>query len=347
MKTLIENLIKKTCHAESISASKPLPEFIKSLPTLTGRATCVKLKLLSFKSSPVPTGRATCVKLKPVSSKFSPMSTVRATCVAPLSRPSDTLSLGEGRKYAFTLAETLITLGIIGIVAVLILPGLIHKFQMKVLENQFKVADAIIQDLLLQVKEEYALTGFGQKDIYNFCGGRNCATNGLGAEVNTYWINLLQNKKKAVNPCIKNKSGIYFENSKRYKDYKGATGLTGTRDYCWEFPGMSSSGLAPSYKNIFLLPNGVLISPIGFQTHGLSDGIKIGFDVNGPFKGPNILGYDIFIYNTGYWFPYGIKDMCDYEHKTWNSAARYGCYNYAKKNESPTDSSKRYFENLK
>lgn len=42
-------------------------------------------------------------------------------------------------KHAFTLAEVLITLGVIGIVAAMTLPGLIAKYEKKVLANQAKV----------------------------------------------------------------------------------------------------------------------------------------------------------------------------------------------------------------
>ena len=42
------------------------------------------------------------------------------------------------RKFAFTLAEVLITLGIIGVVAAMTMPALIHSYQQKVLQVQFK-----------------------------------------------------------------------------------------------------------------------------------------------------------------------------------------------------------------
>ena len=44
----------------------------------------------------------------------------------------------KGRKYAFTLAEVLITLGIIGIVAALTMPSLMANYQKKVLVTQLK-----------------------------------------------------------------------------------------------------------------------------------------------------------------------------------------------------------------
>ena len=44
----------------------------------------------------------------------------------------------KNSKFAFTLAEVLITLGIIGVVAAMTMPALIHSYQQKVLQVQFK-----------------------------------------------------------------------------------------------------------------------------------------------------------------------------------------------------------------
>lgn len=44
------------------------------------------------------------------------------------------------RNYAFTLAEVLITLGIIGIVSAMTLPSLTAGYRTKVLQSQFKKA---------------------------------------------------------------------------------------------------------------------------------------------------------------------------------------------------------------
>ena len=41
------------------------------------------------------------------------------------------------KKNCFTVAEVLITLGIIGVVAVLTIPNLVHKFQRRVWHTQF------------------------------------------------------------------------------------------------------------------------------------------------------------------------------------------------------------------
>jgi prepilin-type N-terminal cleavage/methylation domain-containing protein len=49
------------------------------------------------------------------------------------------------RQAGFTLAEVLITLGIIGVVAALTIPGLIASYQKKVVETRIKKFYSVIQ----------------------------------------------------------------------------------------------------------------------------------------------------------------------------------------------------------
>lgn len=86
--------------------------------------------------------------------------------------------------------------------------------------------------------------------------------------------------------------------------------------YVYNMPCMSHSGIP---TQLWLLNNGIMISPIGFQAHGVKDGIKVCVDINGPLNGPNRFGWDLFIYNTGYW----NKNDC--------SKYNYGCYAMVKK----------------
>ena len=58
---------------------------------------------------------------------------------------------------AFTLAETLITLGIIGIVAALIIPNAINDFRRKLLKIQFKKTDSVIEQALQNTKTELGI----------------------------------------------------------------------------------------------------------------------------------------------------------------------------------------------
>ena len=58
------------------------------------------------------------------------------------------------RKAAFTMAEVLITLGIIGIVAAMTLPSLIGKWQKKVTIANLKKSYTILSQLVLRSQED-------------------------------------------------------------------------------------------------------------------------------------------------------------------------------------------------
>ena len=64
---------------------------------------------------------------------------------------SDQLS----RKAAFTMAEVLITLGIIGIVAAMTLPTVINRAQRKILTQQFKKSYATVQNAINLAQSEW------------------------------------------------------------------------------------------------------------------------------------------------------------------------------------------------
>ena len=58
------------------------------------------------------------------------------------------------KRAAFTLAEVLITLGIIGVVAAMTMPTLINKTQNKQLETAFKVAYSTFSQAVINMREE-------------------------------------------------------------------------------------------------------------------------------------------------------------------------------------------------
>lgn len=60
-------------------------------------------------------------------------------------------------KFAFTLAEVLITLGIIGIVAAMTLPGLIQNYRKSVVENQLKTCYSLISNAVKMAEVEYGV----------------------------------------------------------------------------------------------------------------------------------------------------------------------------------------------
>lgn len=67
---------------------------------------------------------------------------------------------GEG----FTLAEVLITLGVIGVVAAMTLPSLVNKYQAKVLETGLKKSYANLQNAYTLTKASLGVTNL--KETY-------------------------------------------------------------------------------------------------------------------------------------------------------------------------------------
>ena len=61
---------------------------------------------------------------------------------------------GQAARRAFTLAEVLIALGIIGIVAAMTIPVLVANYRNMVLENQFKKSYSILSQALIKTTEE-------------------------------------------------------------------------------------------------------------------------------------------------------------------------------------------------
>ena len=80
----------------------------------------------------------------------------RAFKIAP---PPEKVVIYRGFK-GFTLAEVLITLGIIGVVAAMTIPTLIANYQKKVLENQFKKGYSTLANIHLKLQNEY-------ENVYN------------------------------------------------------------------------------------------------------------------------------------------------------------------------------------
>ena len=94
------------------------------------------------------------------------------------------------KNSAFTLAEVLITLGVIGIVAAMTLPTLVAKYQDRVLLNQAKRSYSIISNAMMKAKADYNFDSYG--DLFN----KNNYTN---AEI----IEILAKELKPIKTCPK------------------------------------------------------------------------------------------------------------------------------------------------
>ncbi|MFI3300616.1 MAG: type II secretion system protein [Candidatus Gastranaerophilales bacterium] len=64
------------------------------------------------------------------------------------------------KRFAFTLAEVLITLGIIGVVAAMTMPSLISNMQSKALERKQELFDGRLEEAMNQMRFHEKLTGY-------------------------------------------------------------------------------------------------------------------------------------------------------------------------------------------
>lgn len=220
-------------------------------------------------------------------------------------------------KKSFTLAEVLITLGIIGIVAAMTLPSLIGNYKKKVLKEQFKVAYSLLQQTWNKVvadleytpecfywsKGKYATIcveydEFGRcikktlpdgsplpADMY----GRfnECSIFREQIEKNLQVIQLCKGNAyqkgclpdyEGYDTILQNNSEDDMSDDEAFSKSRGCSNLR--KDYL----------KVNSY--VYVLKNGIILipySPNNFATFLV--------DINGK-KGPNKWGYDVFIFTT-------------------------------------------------
>ncbi len=91
---------------------------------------------------------------------------------------------------AFTLAEVLITLGIIGVVAAMTLPTLINNYQKHVFVNQIKTMNSILGQVM-----QMAVADYGDVNTWDFGGQVN--THNAQKIASTYFVPYLKTLKSA------------------------------------------------------------------------------------------------------------------------------------------------------
>ena len=182
---------------------------------------------------------------------------------------------GKVCKVAFTLAEVLITLGIIGVVASLTLPSVIHQYRKKALETQFKTAYSFINQAIVMTKQDLGSNSlFDDYTVYNSKQGYVYANE---------FKNAFYKRLKVVgNATLKSTDySIYSDgNIKRYTSGDRFTFTTPDK----------------------LLENGMTIRASVDGNYDGSKYIQFVVDINGN-KGPNRMGHDLFIFK--------IKDSSD------------------------------------
>ena len=213
------------------------------------------------------------------------------------------------KRPAFTLAEVLITLGIIGVVAAMTMPSLIQNYQVKETVSRLKKFTSIMNNTILMAKNDY-----GEIDSWDFILSTNDENNNANASTVEGLDNFI---KKYMLPYLKytehhklNESGISYI----------PTALGGT---------VFSGQVTPMIK----LTDG--ISVIGLYMYGScstnigsSSGLnkacgEIFVDINSERK-PNIIGRDIFLF---YITPNGVVPM-----GTANQTGGFNFKNYCNRN---------------
>lgn len=240
----------------------------------------------------------------------------------------------KNKQNAFTLAEVLITLGIIGIVSALTIPTLITKYKIKQHEIAFKKADAMIQEALKKSLYEMGYADASELNIskMSYDAEDSVALNKTISELNEIFLKQFKGIKQLPS-C----SDLYFYT--RIKQYYFFGEDPNGRCY------NSETGNINAPYNTYLLPNNITISDVslrekvGYTYHFL--GIQVTFDTNGPYKGPNRIGHDIFTYVSN---QKATDVMCNptIQHsRNWM-----GCYFFAQKNQSPLNPSEPYWNLL-
>ena len=225
-------------------------------------------------------------------------------------RPNVLTSYRLKKKVAFTLAEVLITLGIIGIVAAMTIPTLVSQYRAQVLQAQFKKRYSEVSQALVQLKknDEYL-------NVTN------------GPQLQDF---LVRQFKEAKAPA----RDIYISTPERQKELLG-----------FELPVYKTFDKSSEYYNAalddgFIFINNEYFVFINSDYYSLNNASII-IDING-LKGPNIAGYDLFFFSLDENFILRSTDdnvfLCN---KTSSAGGQSGrsCSHYAM-----TD--KDYFKNL-
>ena len=213
------------------------------------------------------------------------------------------------KRPAFTLAEVLITLGIIGVVAAMTMPSLIQNYQVKETVSRLKKFTSIMNNTILMAKNDY-----GEIDSWDFILSTNDENNNANASTVEGLDNFI---KKYMLPYLKytehhklNESGISYK----------PTALGGT-----VFSGLVTPmiKLTDGISVIGLFMYGSCSTNIG-SSSGLNKACgEIFVDINSERK-PNIIGRDIFLF---YITPNGVVPM-----GTANQTGGFNFKNYCNRN---------------
>ena len=171
------------------------------------------------------------------------------------------------RKLAFTLAEVLITLGIIGIVAAITIPQLINNYKAKRLQTQFLKSYSTIQQAFKEMEADDVST---DPTTYNTLEYYKTFMNYLQAPID---CGIGDNKYL---PCVYMRDS----SSKDYKPYK-------------TYDGKTNASMILFDDGQIALQDGTLLL---FENYAPRMRVFVSVDLNGYNNKPNRWGYDLFTF---------------------------------------------------
>ena len=188
-------------------------------------------------------------------------------------------------KKGFTLAEVLITLGIIGVVAALTLPTLISKHQKKVYVTQFKKAYNTVTNAFKLMQAESGSDNLADNDFMSALAVNSPSNEAEVTKLAKKYFNIVQD----VRYYPFNSGSVYYK-------YLFYSDTTQTRHYGGYL--LKTADGAEIYLYVH------------------SNGVNVEIDVNGSDRGPNTCGRDFFNVNfdlQGNFRKTSADGTCSYE----------------------------------
>ncbi len=180
-------------------------------------------------------------------------------------------------KKGFTLAEVLITLGIIGIVAAMTIPNMVAKHRLKVLHTQFLKTYSDLNNAAKRFEQENEITA------YEYSLNGNSSTDTLKLFMANF-IGSKYGQRITTDHDEATEGNISFENA----------------------IGFTPKNLAGKKQKLQPCDQSIITEEVGGRFYAIDDAIsvydnppqygpKICVDINGR-KGPNTYGYDWFVF---------------------------------------------------
>ena len=202
------------------------------------------------------------------------------------------------KNKAFTLAEVLITLAVIGIVAAMTLPNLVKNYQKKITVTKLQKAYSVLSQMVLK---SFADNGAASEYLSS---GETFSSSEVKSFFDTYWLPYFKSPRVAAN------GKTFYDNNEAYSYLNGD-----------EF----NVAIYTQYSKgriLFQTSDGIIyrVCVMTWDSEYDDEGNKISqtalfstktevyVDVNGT-KGPNVYGKDVFVFyidfDSNQVYPYG------------------------------------------